>query len=1052
MNKVRNRNSFFFNEIFFQNEEERQKQIVSCIICEKITSNFLIDSGSDVNTVSEEVFEQLSELQDDKKIQLTNMKNNEEKKRITAYGSEKPLKIVATFWATIRITGSKELHEIKFFVIRGSQRSLLGRKSALDMKVLKLGLCINSCELKSLPDFDDVFPSVPGELVHFEIDPSVPPTRNAYYSVPAAYRGAARELLKQMEAKNIIETVSEAPSWISGMVAVPKGKDNFRLVVNMRGPNKAIKRAYHQLPTLDEMRIQLAGAKWFSKLDLKNAFHHLLLDESSRKMTTFQTELGMRRFTRLVFGVNCAPEIFQRMMERKLEGIEGVIAYIDDILIFAKDPNELNERTSQVMTALKKNNLTINHEKCEYKQQSITFLGHNLSGDGFAIDEKKAQDVMTYRSPNSTAELKSFLGLASYLSDHLPRFADMVKPMRDVAVRKDFEWTSEAEKSFEKTKKAIIQTTQRLGFFENGDKTFLYTDASPYAVGAVLTQEDKNGVKRTISFASRVLTKTENAYPHFQKEALAIIWAVERFHYYLLGREFTIRTDAKGISFIYDRENRSNKRVMNRAEGWALRLSAYNCKIEWIAGKENISDPSSRLADGSSATGSKVQIPGNIGALEINWNESITDSGTLSIKEIQEETATDGVLLAVKEALETEIWPETIKKWFAIKEQLSWRKEMLTKTGAIIVPRSLQKKALKIAHAGHPGESTMKSIMRENIWWHGMSTDIANWVRQCQGCVMVARPEKPVPMRRTLLPVAPWEALAIDYNGKHSECGDRMIVVLVDYFTRLVVANFIKSTDISSLTKFLDETFATYGFPGSIRSDNGPPFNGAEWINYCTSRGITVEKSTPAFPQQNGMVERYMQLINKAVTIAVATGQSADKGLYETVKAHNAARHRITGEIPEELMFGRKVRRNLPLLEGKRINTGDLNLRERDWNEKERAGLRENKKRGARETCVQVGDEVLVKRTQKAKDQTIFGPTKYKVTSREQGDVTMQGPSGEQVKRNVTQLKRLVNNGMEIEENITMHVEPQDEPRAQRSRRPPCKLADYAWPVEEKNL
>ena len=123
----------------------------------------------------------------------------------------------------------------------------------------------------------------------------------------------------------------------------------------------------------------------------------------------------------------------------------------------------------------------------------------------------------------------------------------------------------------------------------------------------------------------------------------------------------------------------------------------------------------------------------------------------------------------------------------------------------------------------------MKSLMRERVWWQGMSIDIASWVEKYQSCTMAARPERPVPMRRSVLPLTPWESLAIDYNGKHADCGGRMIIVLVDYFIRFLVAEFIRSTDIGSLVVFLETTFSVLGYPKSIRSDNGPPFNGEEW-------------------------------------------------------------------------------------------------------------------------------------------------------------------------------------------------------------------------------
>ena len=186
---------------------------------------------------------------------------------------------------------------------------------------------------------------MPEELVHFDIDNSVTPSKNAYYNVPVAYGERARARLKEMQAQGIIEEVERAPRWISGMSLVPKGKTDFRLVVNMRGPNKAIKRASHHLPTIDDMRVKLLGAAIFSKLDIQSFI------------------------------------------------IDGVIVFIDDILIYAQDQELLTERTKKVLKALKRNNLTLNKEKCEYNRTTIKFLGHQLSARGFAIDEDKVSDV-----------------------------------------------------------------------------------------------------------------------------------------------------------------------------------------------------------------------------------------------------------------------------------------------------------------------------------------------------------------------------------------------------------------------------------------------------------------------------------------------------------------------------------------------------------------------------------------------------------------------------------------------------------------------------------
>lgn len=144
---------------------------------------------------------------------------------------------------------------------------------------------------------------MPGVLVKFSVDKNVPPVRNAYYNVPAAYRGAEKRRLEEMESRGIIEKVTTAPNWISGMSAVAKGKDDFRLVVNMRAPNRAINREYFRLPLIEEMKVRLHESAFFAKLDLSNAFYHLELHNESRDLTTFLFACtGMYRFTSLMFG------------------------------------------------------------------------------------------------------------------------------------------------------------------------------------------------------------------------------------------------------------------------------------------------------------------------------------------------------------------------------------------------------------------------------------------------------------------------------------------------------------------------------------------------------------------------------------------------------------------------------------------------------------------------------------------------------------------------------------------------------------------------------
>lgn len=804
-----------------------------------------------------------------------------------------------------------------------------------------------------------------------------------------------------MEARGIIEKVTSAPNWISGMSAVSKGKNDFRLVVNMRAPNRAINREYFRLPIIEEMKVKLHGAKYFSKLDLSNAFYHLALSDESRDLTTFLTEEGMYRFTRLMFGVNCAPEVFQREMMRILKDVGNIIVYIDDILIFAETLEDLRKTVSKVLLILKENNLTLNADKCQFDKRRIKFLGHELDEEGFHIDEEKIGSIQNFREPATLSELRSFLGLASFISPYVSSFADISSPLWAATSAKTWSWGLEQTKAFNLIKQRIVECTKALGYFSETDRTVLYTDASPVALGAVLVQESDARTPRIISFASKALTPTERKYAQNQREALGAVWAVEHFSYFLLGRHFTLRTDAQGVAFILNRSREDSKRALTRADGWALRLSPYSYDIEYVRGSENIADSSSRLYCGDDDPFEEDISPWEIACLEANSIEFLTE------EEIKDGTKDDETLLKVMQALQTGEWSSDLRKYKAVENDLTVQNGIVVKTGCAVVPEKLRKRALQVAHEGHPTTAKMKSIIRQRIWWPGISKDVQNWVESCRTCAVNGKPEKTTPMERVLVPNAVWETIAIDFNGPYVKFGGISILVIVDYRSRYLIAKPVKSTTFEYTRKILEEIFEREGYPKSIKSDNGPPFNGDDYKRYCAQRGIVTIFSTPLFPQQNGMVESYMKVVNKAMATASSNKTNYVQELQEAINAHNAATHSVTKVPPEEVMLGRKVKRGLPLLKHQKAAYDEKLFESTDRKSKLSGKTREDARRGAKPCRVKPGDTVIVERHNRAKGETRFFPKRYTVVHEKNGSLVLNDEDGQALKRHVSQTKKV---------------------------------------------
>ncbi|XP_058827614.1 uncharacterized protein LOC131687538 [Topomyia yanbarensis] len=374
------------------------------------------------------------------------------------------------------------------------------------------------------------------------------PRKIAYLRIPAAMENKVNRKIQHMFDTDIIEPVHGPAEWISPMV----GTDDIRLCINMRYPNQAIHREHYSLPLIDTLLNKLKGAVIFSRLVITSAFHHVELHPDSRGITTFMTSKGLMRFKRLMFGINCAPEIFQCIMCEMLVGIDGVVVYIDDIVVWGKTQKKHNDRLEKVLAVLKENRALLNQEKCLIGVAELEILGFKISGNGICLTDGKIEAIRNFRMPETKEEVRSFLG------GDVESFGE------------------EQRRAFDDLRTELTNTVRRLGFFDPKDETELYVDAPSVGLGAVLTQRDSSKPPRIISFASKGLTKTERVYPQTQREALAVVWAVEKFYPYLFGIRFTVFTDHKTLEYIFGGKHQEGKRACSRVEAWALRLQPFD--------------------------------------------------------------------------------------------------------------------------------------------------------------------------------------------------------------------------------------------------------------------------------------------------------------------------------------------------------------------------------------------------------------------------------------------------------------------------------------------
>lgn len=713
-----------------------------------------------------------------------------------------------------------------------------------------------------------------------------------------------------------------------------------------------------------------------------------------------------------MFGVSCAPELFQKVMESIVAGLDGVIVYLDDAVVFGTTVEEHDRRLAALLKRFAEYNILLNEEKCVYSTECLEFLGHQLSVQGVKPTESRILAIQNFREPQNLSELRSFLGLVCYVGRFVPNLASLTDPLRQLLRSKgSFEWTCKQTSAFQRIKEEICQI-QHLGFFNPKDQTKLMTDASPTGLGAVLLQVDSEGNCRVIAYASKALTELEKKYFQTEREALSLVWGVEKFRLYLLGIQFTLITDCKALKFLFSPRSRPCARI----ERWVLRLQGYTFRVEHVPGSDNIADALSRLSVPASKTFDEP-IEGHI------WNivsESLPMAVT--VEKVTEDSKKDETIQKVIEALQEGTREAIPREFKPYMDELCSVDGVLLRANRLVIPTQLQERVIALAHEAHPGMAAMKRRLRQKVWWPQMDKQVEFFVKRCKECTLVSCLGAPEPLKRTKMPEKPWKDIAVDFMGPLPS--GHSLFVIVDYFSRFTEAIVMKTITARRTIQALHETFSRFGVPESIRSDNGPQFISEEFKSYCKEYGITLLKTTPYWPQANGEVERANKTILKHLKISQETG--SDDWMWDLrsfLLMYNSTPHASTGVAPSTLMFGRVLRDKLPAF-------GDVTLRmdqeaicDRDWERKLKDARYADERRQAKPSNLKEGDVVVCKRMIKEnKLSTTFAPEEFEVIELKGSDATLRSfTSGREVHRNVAHLKRLLKD------------KPMEEPAAEES-------------------
>ncbi|WVZ52383.1 hypothetical protein U9M48_003449 [Paspalum notatum var. saurae] len=601
-------------------------------------------------------------------------------------------------------------------------------------------------EIKKIPvvrDFLDVFPEElpglpPDRDVEFRIElvlGTAPISKRPYRMAPDELKELKTQLQEQLD-KGFIRP-SSSPWGCPALFVEKKDQGGKRLCVDYRPLNAVMVKNNYPLPHIDILFDQLAGARVFSKIDLRSGYYQIKIREEDVPKSAFSTRYGLYEYL-MSFGLTNAPTFFMYMMNSVFmnELDKFVVVFIDDILIYSKNEKEHEEHLRIALTRLREHKL--------YAKFKVSFLGHILSEKGVAVDPSKVEDVLNWKQPETVTEIRSFLGLAGYYRRFIKDFSKTTKPMTSLTKKNaKYVWSPNCEEAFQTLKKLL--TSAPVLAQPVVTKPFdVYCDASGNGLGCVLMQEE-----RVIAYASRQLRKHEVNYPTHDLELAAIVHALKIWRHYLLGNTCHIYTDHKSLKYIL-----TQPELNMRQRRWLELIKDYDLEIHYHPSKANVvADALSRRAHCHVL---EVRPTARVICCEIDEIEVITEQMAELHSLIIEPTLKEQIIAAQKQdprmtRIRDEI-DDKKKACFTLDDQrVLWFKHRL------VVPKDmeLRKKVLDEAHTFmftiHPGSNKMYQDLKQKFWWTRMKREIAKYVSKCDVCQRIKSDHlKPVSMLQPL--------------------------------------------------------------------------------------------------------------------------------------------------------------------------------------------------------------------------------------------------------------------------------------------------------------
>ena len=815
-----------------------------------------------------------------------------------------------------------------------------------------------------LKEFEDVFSNEKAGILPeqkqgdhaIELDGGEPPY-GPLYNLSRAELAELRRYLDDALAKGWIRhSVSPAGAPI---LFVPKKDGGLRLCVDYRGLNSVTIKNRHPLPLITETLDRLCGAKRFSKLDLKDAYHRIRIKHGDEWKTAFRTRYGHFEYLVMPFGLANAPATFQAYINRALAGLVDVtcVVYLDDILVFSEEPADHWRHVKEVLQRLRQYQLYANLKKCAFNTTQVEFLGFIVSTTGIEMDPRRVATIKEWPRPKTYREVQVFLGFANFYRRFIHHYSAIAAPLtgllkgsKEGKKTGPFEWPNDAEQAFQELCQKFTEAPL-LQHFDPSQKIRVETDASAFAIAGILSQPDDVGNWRPVAFWSRKMIPAEQNYETHDQELLAIVATFKQWRHYLERSLYPIEvlTDHHNL-----RGFMKLKELAPRQARWALKLAAYDFEIIHRAGKTNPADPPSRRPDYEGASPFNTTLLPTLQNKLALWSEEEARPRQRPVDGVSEPrylVAGIQVIIPRKTAKELAEGPyeepqrpmkqvirelQALDDWAVkfrvINSATSGRRrnayagwslgedDLLRYKGLIYVPNdiALRQELISRCHddplAGHFGVAKTLELLRRKYHWRDIGEQTREYVSTCDICQRTKTPRHcPYGELQSLpLPKEPWQELTMDFitglpPSKRAGIVYDAILVVVDRFTKMVcylpTTKTITAEELGEL--FFFEITCRFGTPAGVVSDRGSVFTSAFWSTLCYHAKVKRRLSTAFHPQTDGQTEKQNQTLEHFLrTFCNAEQTNWAKLLPIAEFAYMNSHHSSLGCSPFYAMYG----------------------------------------------------------------------------------------------------------------------------------------------------